>query len=112
MELFVFWVVMAIICGMVASSKGSSFLAFFFYGLVIWPIALVHAILMSSTVGGAAAARHSQLQGSPRKVAGVISGTPYWRTRSGGYCIEMNGKEVEFPSLAMLEAAISGKSMR
>lgn len=112
MELFIFWVIMAIICGMVASSKGSSFLAFFFYGLVIWPIALVHAILMRSTAPAPVMKGHSGSSALPKKVAGVISGTPYWRTRDGGYCIEMNGKEVEFPSLAMLEAALAGQSMR
>jgi hypothetical protein len=45
LELLVFWIVMAVICGMVASSKNRSFFAYFFGGLLLWPIVLVAAIL-------------------------------------------------------------------
>ena len=45
MELFILWIVMAAICAMIAHSKGRSGVGFFFYGLLIWPIALVHALL-------------------------------------------------------------------
>lgn len=49
MEIVFFWIVMALICAMVAGSRkgGGVGLLFFFYGLVIWPIALVHALLLS-----------------------------------------------------------------
>jgi hypothetical protein len=49
MELLFFWLVMALICAMVAGSKkgGGVGFVFFFYGLIIWPIALVHALLLS-----------------------------------------------------------------
>jgi hypothetical protein len=43
--LLLFWIVMAIICAMIAGSKGRSAFGFFFYGLLIWPIALVHILI-------------------------------------------------------------------
>jgi len=49
MELMFLWLVMALICAMVAGSKkgvGTGFV-FFFYGLLLWPIALVHALLLT-----------------------------------------------------------------
>lgn len=45
MHWFTLWIIMAVICAMVASYKGRSAIGFFFYGLLVWPIALVHAIL-------------------------------------------------------------------
>ena len=50
MELFLFWIVMAVICAMVATNKGHSGIAWFIYGFIIWPIALVHAILIAPPV--------------------------------------------------------------
>ena len=47
MEILLIWVVMAIIVGMVAGSKGKSGGLWFLYGLLIWPIALTHALLIS-----------------------------------------------------------------
>lgn len=45
MELFVFWLIMAVVVAFVANSKGKSGGLWFLYGLVIWPIALIHAIV-------------------------------------------------------------------
>ena len=45
MELFFFWLIMAVVVAFVANSKGKSGGLWFFYGLVIWPIALIHAIV-------------------------------------------------------------------
>lgn len=47
MGLIVFWLIMAGIVALIASSKGKDAAGWFFYGLLIWPIALVH-ILVSS----------------------------------------------------------------
>jgi len=49
MEIVFFWVVMALICAMIAGSKqgGGVGFGFFFYGLLLWPVALVHALLLS-----------------------------------------------------------------
>lgn len=48
-ELFVFsapfWIVMGAIVAMIAHSKGQASAAWFFYGLLIWPIALVHILI-------------------------------------------------------------------
>lgn len=45
MELFFFWLIMAGVVAFVANSKGKSGGLWFLYGLVIWPIALVHAVV-------------------------------------------------------------------
>jgi DNA-directed RNA polymerase subunit RPC12/RpoP len=50
MEIFFFWLIMAVVVSFVANAKGRSAGLWFLYGLVIWPIALIHAIVMSKTV--------------------------------------------------------------
>lgn len=47
MGVFLFWLVMAGVVALIANSKGRSSGSWFLYGLLIWPIALVH-ILVSS----------------------------------------------------------------
>jgi hypothetical protein len=42
----IFFLIMAVIVAMVANSKGRYAFGWFFYGLLIWPIALVHALLL------------------------------------------------------------------
>tara|TARA_B100000683_G_scaffold213553_1_gene208507 strand:- start:674 stop:1138 length:465 start_codon:yes stop_codon:yes gene_type:complete len=39
------WIIMGAITAMVAKSKGKSAFAWFVYGLLLWPIALTHALL-------------------------------------------------------------------
>lgn len=46
MELFVFWLIMAGVVAFVANSKGQSGGLWFLYGLILWPIALIHAIVI------------------------------------------------------------------
>ena len=43
------WLIMAVIVGIIATSKDRSFIGWFAFGLLIWPIALV-AILVSSNL--------------------------------------------------------------
>jgi hypothetical protein len=38
----VFWIVMALVVAVVASGKGRSGVGWFFYGLLLWPVALAH----------------------------------------------------------------------
>jgi hypothetical protein len=45
MFIFVFWVLMAIVVTVVATGKGRSGVGWFFYGLAIWPVALIHALV-------------------------------------------------------------------
>ncbi len=49
MEMFFFWIVMAVVVAIVANSKGRSPVAWFFYGFLIWPIALVHILVSKPT---------------------------------------------------------------
>lgn len=46
MELLFFWFIMAGVVAFVANSKGRSGGLWFLYGFVIWPIALIHAIVI------------------------------------------------------------------
>lgn len=115
MELLFFWVVMAVIAGMIASSKGSSFFGFFLYGLLIWPIAIVHALLMRSD---SAAPSHAAAAPQPfraaerpaREVLGVVQGVPYWSEGRGRVGATINGEAMIFPSVELLTAAVSGQS--
>lgn len=43
---FVAWLIMAGVVAMVASNKGWSGFGWFLYGLIIWPVALVHVLVM------------------------------------------------------------------
>lgn len=43
--LIVFWVVMALVVGVAANSRGRSRIAWFLYGLLLWPVALVHVLV-------------------------------------------------------------------
>ena len=45
MGVILFWVLMGVVVAMIASTKGKSGPAWFFYGALIWPIALVHILL-------------------------------------------------------------------
>ncbi len=45
MEFLWLWIIMGIVVGIIAGGKGHSFFAWGFYGLVIWPIALVHILV-------------------------------------------------------------------
>lgn len=99
--LFIFWLiislVMAISCGMVAQSRkgGGWGLLYFVFGLIFWPIALICALLLRGP------------SEEPARAEGVIGGKPYWRTK-GQFCAMIDGKEVLFPTIEMLSAALSG----
>ncbi|MBU3887122.1 hypothetical protein [Methylosinus sp. KRF6] len=97
-----FWLFMAIICAMIAGSKKGFFVALLFliYGLIIWPIAFVHALLL----------RSSSVKEAPIEAEGVINGKPYWRTRDGRFCTVIEGRDIAFPDKAALEAALVGNS--
>lgn len=51
MEFFFLWIVMAVVVAMVAKSKGKGAIGWFFYGLLVWPIGLVHALLLRQAEG-------------------------------------------------------------
>lgn len=66
MEWLFLWLVMAAICAMIASSKGRSAAGFFFYGLLLWPVALVHALLSEKRPGTFAPAFDAPRAPAPR----------------------------------------------
>ena len=114
MELFIFWVIMAVIAGMIASSKGSSFFAFFLYGLLLWPIAIVHALLMRAEVPAQAPqappAPGAMPQRAAREIVGVVRGVPYWSESAGRVGAIINGEAMIFPSVALLTATLDGET--
>ncbi len=46
MGLLFFWVLMGVLVASLARAKGRSFILWLIYGILIWPIALVHAIVL------------------------------------------------------------------
>jgi len=45
---FLFWPLMALFVAWIATNKGRSFLGWFIYGIALWPIALIHVLLISN----------------------------------------------------------------
>lgn len=52
MELLIFWIVLPVIVALIANSKGRSGLGWFLYAFLIWPVALVHILLVGRTPEG------------------------------------------------------------
>lgn len=46
--LIFFWPIMALLVAWIASNKGRSLLGWLIYGLLLWPIALIHVVLISN----------------------------------------------------------------
>lgn len=49
MELIIWWIIFGVIVGLIAQHKGRSFGLWWFYGAMIFIIALPHALIMSPT---------------------------------------------------------------
>lgn len=45
MELLFLWLMLGIVVGIIAGSKGRSFLGWFVYGFLLFPVALVHVLV-------------------------------------------------------------------
>jgi hypothetical protein len=78
----VIWIIMGIIVAMIANSKGKSPMSWFFYGLLLWPIALVHILITKEPV--AEGGTYSDNPSGPRRcpscekiVHGVGDTCPY-----------------------------------
>jgi hypothetical protein len=48
--LLVFWLMMATLVAAIAANKGRNWFGFFVYGFLLWPLALVHALVMRSEI--------------------------------------------------------------
>jgi hypothetical protein len=46
MGFFLFWLIMAVVVAIVATNKGRPGFLWFLYGFVVWPVALVHALVI------------------------------------------------------------------
>ena len=46
------WIVIPLAIGLVANSRGRSFIDWFLYALLIWPVALIHLLLIGRTEKG------------------------------------------------------------
>lgn len=96
MEYLLFWLMLAVICGMVASSKGRSFLLYFLGGLLLWPIVLVAAII----------AKPKAVPAPAFAADGLVGRHIYRRQKDGSVIVLLDGREVRFASLALAEAAL------
>lgn len=64
MGIVLFWIVMALAVAVVASTKGRSGFGWFFYGLLIWPVALAHVAFIR------------RLDGPERVIAVPVAASP------------------------------------
>lgn len=55
MSLLLFWLLMAIIVAVVASINGLGAVPWFFYALLVWPVALIHVLVKPRSVAAATA---------------------------------------------------------
>jgi hypothetical protein len=115
MELILLWLVMAIICGMVASSKNRSFFLYFLGGLLFWPIVLVAAILAKPRAENrpgpfdypAEPAKPVPALDAPFAADGMIGQNPY--RRDGDAVIVLIGTtQVRFASYETARKEITG----
>jgi hypothetical protein len=60
-ELIVFWIVMGIVVAIIANSRGYDAGAWFLYGLLIWPIALVHILTKEKVATDGGVRQHAQV---------------------------------------------------
>lgn len=114
MELILLWLVMAIICGMVASSKNRSFFLYFLGGLILWPIVLVAAILGKPRAEKpnpfdypAEKAQPQPAPGAPFVADGMIGTHPY-RREGDAVVVLINGTQVRFDSYETARREIVG----
>ncbi len=61
MELLFLWIVLGLVIALIARSKGRSGFGWFVYGALIWPVALVHILVLRRTVE--AEERHARAEG-------------------------------------------------
>jgi hypothetical protein len=125
MEILFVWILMALICGLVGSSKGGSFFLFLLGGLILWPLVLVVAILRkdtrlpeavpvrlihSSSLPVAAPERAWQIETLPVKdeflADGIIANRPYRLNADHTVTIMMQGAPVRFRSLEAARDAL------
>ena len=115
MELLILWVVMAIICGMVASSKNRSFFMYFMGGLLLWPIVLVAAILAKPRAENTPGPfdypeeprKPETAPGAPFAADGMIGPNPY-RQDGDAVIVLIGATPVRFDSYEKARAAITG----
>jgi hypothetical protein len=113
MELLLFWVIMAVICGIVAASKNRSFFLYFMGGLFLWPIVLVVALVArpegehSELAIKAAAAEAARLPPPPPadtfRPNGAVGGRPALR-QGVIITVMLDGRPVQFPDAGAVKA--------
>jgi hypothetical protein len=119
MEILFIWIIMAFICGMVASSKNRSFFMYFLGGLLLWPIVLVAAILAKPLTGqepsmfdamrDEPAPQPAQIQGTAFEAHGMIGPNPY-RRDGEAVIVLIGGAQVRFESYDTARREITGSA--
>ncbi|CAN7333670.1 HIRAN domain-containing protein [Bosea sp. LjRoot90] len=102
---------MAIVTAMVASSRGRSALGFFFYGLLVWPIALTHALLSPKPSEQSSPGYAPGPAGAPRAFVphGLIGERPFRQNNDGTITALIDGREVLFPDRRTAASALGGE---
>ncbi len=103
MELLLFWVMMAIICAIVGSSKGRSGFLYFLGGLLCWPIVLVVAMVAKDKRITVEPTMQSPpplpAQATEFHADGIINQRPYRQNADGSVTVMMQGQPVRFRSI-------------
>lgn len=110
-ELIVFWVMMAIVTAMVAGSRGRSPIGFFFYGLLLWPVALTHALVSPKRAEQSAPGYTPTGAGAPRAFVphGLVGARPFRQLEDGRVVVLIDGREVLFPDRQTTASALGAE---
>jgi hypothetical protein len=118
MEIFAVWIILALVVGVAASSRGRSGFGWFLVSLIFSPLIgglfvlaarnLKQAAEHEALVRTAAGARPGEKSFTPD---GVMAGIPYRTERAGAVTAMMPGGRVEFRSMAQFKAAAGGQTI-
>ena len=131
MEIFLFWIILAIVVAVAASSRGRSGLGWFLISCLISPlIGLILVLVLPNlrhedllkkladrpapraSLGGKASRVTVDRSGQPFAPDGVYAGAPYRVERDASITAMMSGGLVRFRSLEQFQAAMEGKTFR
>jgi hypothetical protein len=118
MEILIFAVLLGLIPAYLAKKKGRSFGLWWFYGALLFIVALPHALLMEPLPDSEEAMRLNSLQKTSKGFTpvkqtsidftadGVVDGVPFRNEPDGGVVSLIDGRTIKFRNKEDLEAMI------